>query len=411
MTTNKYDNYLERFFYLILSMVIITLPLPKYSLNSQAIIFLFVIWLFYGANKEKWGNLRQMIVPALLMSSVFWLSLAGLLYTSNFDIAQEVIIQNIPFLIIPLVVFSVMKRREDIIHILKIFSMSVIVALFFGMAKVLYFKVNNLGDFFYYTEFSKIIEIHTTYFALYIVIAILYFLYNTFQETCTTSRNVLNILAILYLLVFLYIISSRISLVALVVMAALFFLFNRKISNKKKVLFFGISIMTFYLLMVSPNFQNRNSGISEMGTTTPDLSSRIIHWKAVFNVIMSNNLLIGNGTGDAHENLYEEYLNVGFEQGFISKYNAHNQFLENTLFFGILGCVSLVCIFGHLFFLSYKNKDFITGIIPLIFFIFMVTESILVRHSGIILFTLLMSLCFVRAKYYNNNSGNDVANT
>ena len=63
------------------------------------------------------------------------------------------------------------------------------------------------------------------------------------------------------------------------------------------------------------------------------MGSRVVHWKAVLKRIGNENLMFGSGTGDGHTGLYEEYLNLNFETGFLNKYNAHNQYLETTLFF------------------------------------------------------------------------------
>ena len=111
--------------------------------------------------------------------------------------------------------------------------------------------------------------------------------------------------------------------------------------------------------------------------------------------------MVGIGIKGGYENLYEEYLRIGFEQGYRYKYNAHNQFLESVLSFGILGLLSLSFIFMFSFYKAIKSKDSIAIIIIMVFFIFMLTESILVRHSGIISFVILMSLLLCRTTKYN----------
>jgi len=391
----------ENFFYWALCLVIMTLPFPKYSLNSQSIILLFISWLFFNNYSDKLNNLKKMKLPFFIMSSMFWISLLSLFYSSDIEIVIDIIIQNLPFLILPLIIFTTIRDGRTLIQIIKIFSFSVIIASLFGIAKAFYFKINNLGDFFYYTEFSRVIEIHTTYFALFVMISIVYFLFDIFKSK--ELRIWFSIIGIIFLLAILYIISSRISLIALFV-SCLFFLMSNLIvgvSKYKKGIFLLLSIITYISFMLSPNFQNRNSGISKFGYQTPSLESRLIHWEAVINTIKSNNLMVGIGIKGGYENLYEEYLRIGFEQGYRYKYNAHNQFLESVLSFGILGLLSLSFIFMFSFYKAIKSKDSIAIIIIMVFFIFMLTESILVRHCGIISFVILMSLLLCRTTKYN----------
>jgi len=70
----------ENFFYWALCLVIMTLPFPKYSLNSQSIILLFISWLFFNNYSDKLNNLKKMKLPFFIMSSMFWISLLSLFY-------------------------------------------------------------------------------------------------------------------------------------------------------------------------------------------------------------------------------------------------------------------------------------------------------------------------------------------
>ena len=393
----------ESFFYWALCLVILTLPLPKYSLNSQSIIVLLISWFFCNSFRDKVNNLKEMKLPFVLMSSIFWLTLIGIVYSSNTDLALDNIKKNSPFLIIPLIIFTVIKDGNVLIRFMRIFSFSVILALLFGICKAFYFKINNLGNFFYYTEFSRILEIHTTYFALFIVVVVIFFLLDIFK--LNSHKLWLSVLSIVFLLIVLYMISSRISLITLLIVGLLFLISDLTIhiSNRKKGLIFLTLVIVFIAFMVSPNFQNRSAGVSDFGVKTPSFSSRLLHWQGVLNTANNNNLLIGNGSGDGHIGLYEEYSKLGFDSGYRYEYNAHNQFLENILYFGLLGFISLVAIFIFSFYKSIRLKDGLIFIITSTFFLFMLLESILERHSGIILFVFLMSLCCVRIKYRLNN--------
>lgn len=391
----------EIFFYWSLSLTFITLPFPKYSLNSQSLIILLISWLVFNSFLEKIKNLKRNIIPFMIMSSFFWVSIFGLFYTINFDHAKDVLTQNLPFLIIPLVIFSVVIERTTFNQLLKLFSFSVIIASFFGLAKAFYFRINNLGNFFYYTEFSKVLEIHTTYFALFLVISITYFLYDILK---TKELNFwMNVGAILYLLFMIYFVSSRISIIVLtLVFVILVIAFRKQLDNTTRWIAFATILLTLFLLG-SPNFQKRSKGVSEFGIEMPSVEDRLIHWQAVINTIKKNNLLFGNGTGDGKEGLFEEYLSLGFDIGYKYKYNAHNQFLETILYFGIVGLGMLLSMLYLNAKYAIRNNDFLSITLIVSISIFMFIESVLERHNGIMLFILLGSLIIATNLYPKQN--------
>lgn len=73
--------------------------------GSWPVIALGANWLLEGGFVSKWQLLRKNI-PAISFLSLFFLSLAGLLYTSDFGWANNLIRINLPLLAVPLVVFS-----------------------------------------------------------------------------------------------------------------------------------------------------------------------------------------------------------------------------------------------------------------------------------------------------------------
>ena len=147
--------------------------------------------------------------------------------------------------------------------------------------------------------------------------------------------------------------------------------------------------------LFSPNIQKRNTGNSDFGMATPNLSTRSLHWQGVINTISSANPFLGLGTGATDESLYNEYKELGFKEGYRFKYNAHNQFLESALSFGLPGIITLITILSFFMFISYKDNDLFYLTIALVFITFMMTESILERQKGIVVFALFFTSCLV----------------
>ena len=367
-------------------MVLITLPFPNYYINSISIITCFNFWLLHNSIRVKYKNLKKNFLSFIILSSLFWISLFGLLYTQDTKEGLRNLEQNLPFLVFPLVFLSINLEKSFSKIIFKYFSYSVLIASLFALLKAFFFKVNNLGEFFFFDQLSKLLDKHTTYFALFIVIAISYFL----NELLLKKWK--NIIMVLFLFLMLYMLSVRISIVGLIfIFLILTMSLKNIISSKKHLLIFALCLMPL-LVYFTTNFQKRFNTKTPEGIEISDISSRKTHWEAVISHFKKDNLFFGSGTGDGHIGLYEEYKKFNFETGYFYKYNAHNQYLETLLFYGLFGLFFLFLIIYIALRNRIRVKDYLGVAIIVVFIVFMCTESILERHSGIVLFSYIMSL-------------------
>lgn len=377
----------EPLFYLSLVAVLITLAFPEHDINSKAIIVSAACWIFYNSFSEKLNLLKKNIVLFLVFSSLFWMGCIGLIYTENLSEGTKILTRNLPFLIFPLIFSTITVKENAIPFLMKFFSFSVILASGFALAKATYLKINNLGDYFHFIKLEMLQDKHNTYFALFCVVAIAYFLFNLRKKTFWYAG------CILYLLGYIYLLSVRISIIALIVVVFIYLISQIKKIPSKYVylLFIGCALIpvAFYL---SPSFQEKFNPHTPEGEPISDVGSRKIHWQAAIDQIGKNNILFGAGTGDGHDGLYENYKKFGFETGFLEQYNAHNQYIETVLYYGIFGLALLVLLLFYGLKINYQNRDYLGIALILTFAVCMITESILQRHDGIVLCAFLVSL-------------------
>lgn len=111
------------------------------------------------------------------------------------------------------------------------------------------------------------------------------------------------------------------------------------------------------------------------------------NWYSAYSVI-KNNIIFGVGIGDG-ENEMQNYREKG-TWIYKAKLNAHNQYLEEFVHFGIIGFGSLVIFIGLLFFISYKNL--LSLLFCSILAFSMITESILNRQVGVTLFSFFIAI-------------------
>jgi len=397
----KTSNFVQKFFYWSLTSVLITLPFPKYNLNSFAIILCFISWMFYSSFQQKKENLKKQIPLFFLLSSFFWLSLLGLLYTTNMSEGLKNLKQSLPFIVFPLVFLSINFKEKDYSTLLKYFSYSVIIASLFALFKAIYFYMNNFGNYFFYDQFEKVLDKHTTYFSLFLNIAITYFVYEI--KKSSLKKKTFFIFVISFLLTMIYILSARISVLGLTIVFIIYtfqFLIKNNSSFIKSLLFLLICLSTL-LIYLTPNFQKRFYSKLPNEEAISDIDSRLVHWEGVINRIEKENVIFGSGTGDGHIGLYQEYLKLNFKTGYLNEYNAHNQYLETTLFFGFFGLLLLMLLLFRSVRKCIKNKDYLGLSIILVFMVFMCTESILKRHSGIVVFSYIISIIMSKKNIKN----------
>ena len=200
---------------------------------------------------------------------------------------------------------------------------------------------------------------------------------------------------LVFFIVVLYFLSVRISIIAIGLVIIV-----TSLSSLRGILKYAIILLIPLVLLAifnSPNFKKRfEPSQTEVGSIE-DIDFRKLHWQSVLETI-SEKPIFGVGTEGNRETLFSKYKEKKLTAAYEENYNAHNQFLEVALDFGVIGLIIFLGFIGYLFYLALVHKDFMLIQFLLIFIIYFLTESLLVRHSGIIMFSLLISLLFSNNK-------------
>jgi O-antigen ligase len=376
----------QRVFYWLLAMVVITLPFPGDSLNTQIIILLVAYWLFYNPIRVKVQLLKENKVLFLLLSSPFWLAVIGLMYSSDLSEAVRGVELKVPFLIFPLVLSSVKLELETRSYVLRQLLWATFVATIFAVMKVGYFKIRGLGDYFYYDKFAEFLDKHTTYFSLIVVVCMLFCLNEFFQSK---KKKYYSLVGYIFFIFVLYILSVRISILALLA-GTIIIVF--RLTLKLKIIAIVAIVLLSGSIYFTPNFQKRFEPSTTESVEINDIEFRKLHWKSVLETISHNGILFGNGTRGNRDFLYSKYQEYGITSAYEDRYNAHNQYLEILMDHGLVGLLVFLLLLFYLIRNSIKCKDPLGISILAVFMIYMLTESILERQSGIVLFSYLMTL-------------------
>jgi len=377
----------EKVFYWLLTFIAITIPFPSYSISSQAIIGFVLFWVFYNSFKEKKAVLKKNLIPFIVLSAPFWLVLLGTIFTNDIETALKDMTKKISFLIIPLTFLSVKFHNKTVIFITKQFCFGVFIASLLALMKTVYFKANSLGDYYYYDKLSILLNKHTTYFALFVVLSILIIISQLLNKKI---NKITSILMLLLFVPLLYMLSVRISVLALLI--GLLILVGYHLKTKYLIGLLIVLPILFGSIYFTPNFQKRFEKSTIENTEIDDSEFRKLHWKAVLESISQNSLLAGNGTGSKRDFLYNKYKEYKLTAAYEDEYNAHNQFLEMQFNHGLIGLALFLIMLFYVAIKFIKYKDSLAISLLAVLVIFMLTESILERHSGIVIFSLLITL-------------------
>lgn len=266
---------------------------------------------------------------------------------------------------------------------------------------------------FFYQNFAPWEMVPSHYFSMYISFALLVCAERWIRKGWPGGRwrRVEAIGFITLFLVAQTLLSVRIQFIALPMALAplLIFALRRKMIGKRAIrigILLGIGVLiTLFLL---PGTQRRITdtwheirSFSAM-VDQKQTNHRVYLWNYSAEVI-GENTLWGTGTGAANKALHEKLLtsDARFWDGektyylYEKEYNAHNQFLQSWMTYGIIGFLILLAILFLPMFRSVQQKDWLSLGFLILCVISFSTESMLERQAGVLWFAVFYSLLVV----------------
>jgi len=354
---------------------------------------IFIVILVF--RKEKLVPIRAFYKDYLLVIIPIILTLSLFLNSQNAMLVLEHVWHKIPIVIVPFIVLSVFKSKEQLKKVTGIFILFSIVAFFITLYR--YFELNpdffNLG-----TEIpKKATLIQHPYFGIYQLVALLFLI--EFYKVGVNKLLFYLLFTVFSLGVLLS--TSRLSYI-LYLLIILFYIF--KFLSKRNAIILTVLIVGIFTIFVSTNnaLQYKFSRSLEYKT-----SPRLTLWNNSYLILKnSKNPIIGAGIDYYKEGVKDPYWLRGYVQdpdynhkGLIG-YSSHNQYIEFLLLNGILG-IFYILLMLYTIFKACRTKDIFIISLSLIMLAFSFTDSILHRQYGIILYAVLMPIIYRLGKTIN----------
>ena len=362
------------------------------------VLLLFSLTKYFVSEKKK-----PKIKMFLINSSLYLVYLLSLFYTDSFDVASQKLDTAITLVVFPFIFFLLrpidnknapVKRFTSIYYIFSIiYSLIVIAALFYKYGFHLY------SDSWFIR--NTIIEIplipqHPIYASLIISLGVL-FSFSFFAKKNKRSIKVLVGLLNLLLIIVIVSLASKGVIIALV-LASIGYIFLNLERKKTKIVSIIVIVISFVVsIFYFPPFVQRFQELKEVGKmeikldkyNSTSIRKGIYYCSAVK---IKENWFFGYGIGDVQPALNDCYKSI--DDGIFNAfdYNSHNQYFGVLLSTGVFGLLALVVLLYSNLFLAKNNKDWLFLAILVLFSACFLTENILERQSGVILFSFLISL-------------------
>jgi len=372
-------------------------------------------------------NLPYLVLIFYFLLHIIWLPFTSDIYSSLSDIEKKV-----SFLIFP-ILFALKKQNlynADVVLNFFLYGCLIAVSISFSIAVynstslidgTLSFNpiigekanlrgysflksVNYGGNYFFGSIISPFL--HTTYYSMQLCFACVII----FFKTNWSGKNYKIIFPVVCVVIFstvIFLLGSRAGVLTYMTLSVVFSIYTLITSRgKSRYAIVAVTILLTSLFINSPRFDfmikkfnSLDFNIKENPTESLDL--RLAVWGSSIELI-KDNWIIGYGPGNERGELKEKYREKGFDYAAENTLNAHNQFLQELLSFGVIGFIFLISFIISPIFLKNKLAQLMLTALIIVFFVNSLFETVFGVFSGIIFFVFFYCLLINHSQALQN---------
>jgi O-antigen ligase len=384
---------------------LIALPFDRFY--SELVLISLLLHTLIHIDKQKMHAVFSF--QTLVTSSVFFITLAGIIYSGDKVQGIKDLQRQSAILLFPLILAaSHLDWRKYKIQLLQVFSFTCVFTILYLYADALsIIRYNKLplsalfSGAFINHNFSEPVNLHATYLSIYALLSAAIFLYSFLKETGTTRQTV-YVFSILVLLAGLLQLASRSVWISALIIAPCFpFLISKGMKKIRFVAVTGIfAVLTVVLITTNSSFKLRyvaqfKEDLMQTSVNNEILEPRMVRWQYVIKLI-GQSPLYGYGSGSEKKILNDVYFNNKLYNSYLHELNAHNQYLSLLLKTGAWGLLIflLTLIAGLL--LAFRRRDILFLSFMIIICTVSFSENLLDVNKGIFLYAFFFPL-FIHA--------------
>jgi O-antigen ligase len=376
-------------------------------LNTWLTMLLFLYWLCFAKKSAAPG--KQTIPLIILFLLLFCLPVIGFFYTTNTAEAAFRLQQKTGLAVFPIVFgFSKVLNEKIYRRILVTFVWSVfagcIVGLVYGFIHFL--QSGSTIDMYGY-EIVILKDTPPFVLGLYCLLSVMCLLNSLYTKILAGRSKITAIALIVFFSFFLLLLGNRTVLFTwAIVLIYFFFKINRRLLHRL-IFFCGLTLTFATAIFFNPTLRTQwremidfsdNNTVpldtdQSLGRAWGGKSIRMALWKCSWDIIKEN-WATGVGTGDVQDALQAAYEKRKFYfASRYNRYNSHNEYIQETLAYGILGLIVFAgCLLVPLV-LYFNGPEYrLYSLFLLMFIIIGFSESIFELNKCIILYSFFNSI-------------------
>jgi O-antigen ligase len=424
-----------------IAVALVTLPFSVTVCHAALIAFL-ILWTLEGAWREKLAVIAQSILLQVLLAFMA-IQVLGMLYSDNATNGWFSLEKKIFFFLFPLALATsrIKLQPKEIRLLLYVFTAACLSGVMIcvmhavtqvhlatdGMAvgDMNYLNSKTFTDLhptrspfwmlFSYVRLADGINLHPSYFSLYLAFCILFLLSEFLYRPSLSRDNIIRGLVIFLFTFFIICLSTRIVVISLIIIyltIGVYWVRNKKL-KLISVFLLGLLMASAALLYLNPVSRYRN--VQEIQTssftiqrhsfyeTSAEIRASLwwLGWKSYGEV----NLLIGAGTGDVLD-IMEEASRAYEVTNILQTYDPHNQYLFTLIGSGLFGFLALTLLLTLPCIKALAAHDYLFLGFSFLFAMLCITETALELQKGIVFFTLVYSLLAFQRQSFQTKSVN-----
>jgi O-antigen ligase len=395
------DSLANKISYYHVMLLLLSLPFDRFY--SHLILASLAIHTIIQFRKNSAKPLFTWRTPVL--QSVFWVTIAGTLYTVNFQQSLAEWELDLPILLLPLTFcFNPLDLKKYRQNLLLIFSLGCTITIGYLYLDAL----NTIGHYhlpwslilspaFTNHNFSQPIDMHATFLSLQIAMALIYMLSRLVGERLNASTTLLCLFCSLLLTAGIIQLSSKSIFAALLLVinfAIPWFLLQGNRRLRYVLISGGLTCVMIFGIFNSEALRNRflvelkeDLSPSFPGQT---VEPRLERWKLSAKLIQKSPI-VGHGTGSEIQLLQEQYFAKKFYSSYLHRLNSHNQYLSFLIKTGIWGLSIYIITLTYGFKRSIKKRDVVFFSFMILIVVVSLSENVLDADKGTMFYSIFLS--------------------
>ncbi len=379
--------------------LITALCIPLFKKGIQIpIILLAICWIFTPKRP-----LRDVWLPILIFTGVFFFHILGMAYTENTSRGMADLEQKLTLLIFP-ILFGTARSlsKGSIRNTVDAFIVGTLLSVIWSFtSSFMAYQITGEVQSFYMSEFSTFI--HPSYIAMYMNFAIAALGLRLLKMPVLNRYVLIGYVLILFLSLSLVFPASKLGFInfffAIIFLIAYAWRKSKNRSLHIPILLFCLSAFLVFFF-IDPVAKSRVANAANVVkqdeiVTTNNLESsqaRIIAWKITIDEIAKAPL--GVGTGDINDVLMARFRQDEYSELAEIELNPHNNFLQIGLALGIPALLWFLFSLVYPFREIWLKHKWLYAFFLLSFLLNVLVESMLEKQSGVIFFAFFNAMLY-----------------